>query len=363
MDMLTTPTLHITPEMLRLIAEIDEFKGAWKALGALPQERLAALRRVAAIESIGSSIRMESCMEGSAAGGMLLDGAVERLLAHFDNSFASREEQDVLGYAETLEQVCGAFANRPPTEDHIRQLHRDLLRYSPKAQWHRGNYKISVNTVGNQRGALRASSLETASPLAAPRRMRELAEWVHAALDGESRVVSDGEKVHPLLVISIFTAMFLLIHPFQEGNGRLSHILTTLLLLRSGYAYAPYSSLENTMENSGDDYFLVLRQTRGLRTAVPDWQPWLLCFLRALHRQMKRLEQKVEREHRILAALPELSLYIMEQVRDHGRATLKDMTILTGASRNTLKEHFRKLTASGRIVMRGKGRGAWYSLR
>ena len=353
MDMLTTPMLHITPEILRLIAEIDEFKGAWKALGVLPQERLAALRRVAAIESIGSSIRMEGRMVGRAEGDMLSDGAVERLLAHFDSSFASREEQDVLGYAEALEQVCVAFANRPPTEDHIRQLHRDLLRHSPKAQWHRGNYKISANTVGHLGD----------TPLVAPRRMRELAEWVHVTLDGESRVAPDGEKLHPLLAISIFTAMFLLIHPFQEGNGRLSHILTTLLLLRSGYAYAPYSSLENVMENSGDDYFLVLRQTRGIRTAAPDWQPWLLCFLRALHRQMKRLEQKVEREHRILAALPELSLDIMEQVRGHGRATLKDMTILTGASRNTLKEHFRKLTASGRIVLRGKGRGAWYGLR
>ena len=351
MDMLAITTLNITPETLRLIADIDEFKGAWKALGTLPPERLAALHRVAAIESIGSSLRMERHLEGRMAGDTLSDGAVERFLAHFDRSFVTRDEQDALGYAETLEQVCRSFAHSPLTESHIRQLHRDMLRYCHKDQWHRGNYKTSASAVGSH-----AVAFETATPLAAPRRMRELVEWTHAALESGS--------VHPLLNIGIFTALFLLIHPFQEGNGRLSCILATLLLLRCGYVYVPYSSLENVMENSGDDYFHVLRQTQDtMHMGVPDWQPWLLCFLRALHRQMRKLEKKVEREHRVLATLPELSLYIVEHVCGHGRVTLKDMTILTGVSRNTLKEHFRKLAASGQIVMRGKGRGVWYSLR
>ncbi len=156
---------------------------------------------------------------------------------------------------------------------------------------------------------------------------------------------------------------FLAIHPFHDGNGRLSRILTTLLLLRSGYAYAPYSSLESVVENSKEGYYLALRQTQAtIRTDAPNWQPWLLFFLRALHQQMKRLEKKVEREHLVLAALPELSLRILEHAREHGRVTLKEMVILTGASRNTLKDHFRKLVEIRHLTMQGQGRGVWYSI-
>ena len=185
--------------------------------------------------------------------------------------------------------------------------------------------------------------------------MRELVEWTNAALETRS--------LHPLLVIGIFTVAFLAIHPFQDGNGRLSRILTTLLLLRCGYAYTPYSSLESVIENSKEGYYLALRQTQvTIRTDAPNWQPWLLFFLRALHQQMKRLEKKVEAEHIVLAALPELSLRILEHAREHGRVTLKEMTILTGASRNTLKEHFRRLVENRQLTMYGKGRGVWYRI-
>ena len=117
------------------------------------------------------------------------------------------------------------------------------------------------------------------------------------------------------------------------------------------------------IENSKEGYYLALRQTQTtIRTDAPNWQPWLLFFLRALHQQMKRLEKKVEQEHIVLAALPELSLQILEYARDHGRVTVKDMVILTGASRNTLKEHFRKLVENRQLAMQGKGRGVWYRL-
>lgn len=350
MGMITTDTLHITPELLSLIAEIDEFKGAWKALGTLAPERLFALRRVATIESIGSSTRIE--------GSKLSDSDVEKLLSHLAiRSFSSRDEQEVAGYAETMEQIFQSWEYIPLTENHIRQLHRDLLQHSDKDERHRGNYKTASNSVaafdgqGQQIGIV----FETATPFDTPRLMRELVEWTNAALE--------TKKLHPLLVVGIFAVTFLAIHPFQDGNGRLSRILTTLLLLRCGYAYTPYSSLESVIENSKEGYYLALRQTQTtIRSDAPDWQPWLLFFLRALHQQMKRLEKKVAREHMVLAALPELSLQILEYAREHGRVTIKDMIVLTGGSRNTLKEHFRRLVGSGQLVMQGKGRGAWYQL-
>ena len=351
MGMINTDTLNITPELLSLIAGIDEFKGAWKALGTLAPERLSALRRVATIESIGSSTRIE--------GSRLSDSEVEKLLSNLAiHSFSSRDEQEVAGYAETMEQTFQSWEYIPLTENHVRQLHRDLLRHSDKDERHRGNYKTSPNNVAafDEHGQQIGIVFETATPFDTPRMMRELLEWANAALETRS--------LHPLLVVGIFTVAFLAIHPFQDGNGRLSRILTTLLLLRCGYAYTPYSSLESVIENSKEGYYLALRQTQTtICTDAPDWQPWLLFFLRALHQQMKRLEKKVEQEHIVLAALPELSLQILEYARDHGRVTVKDMVILTGASRNTLKEHFRKLVENRQLTMQGKGRGVWYRLR
>ena len=346
--MIKTNTLSITPELLGLIAEIDEFKGAWKALGTLAPERLSALRRVATIESIGSSTRIE--------GSKLSDSEVEKLLSNLAiRSFSSRDEQEVAGYAETMEQIFQSWEYIPLTENHIRHLHRDLLQHSDKDERHRGNYKTSSNSVAafNEQGQQIGIVFETATPFDTPRLMRELIEWTNAALETKS--------LHSLLAIGIFTVTFLAIHPFQDGNGRLSRILTTLLLLRCGYAYTPYSSLESIIENSKEGYYLALRQTQTtIRTDTPNWQPWLAFFLRALHQQMKRLEKKVEREHRVLAVLPELSLQILEYAREHGRVTMKDMVILTGANRNTLKEHFRKLLENRQLVIQGKGRGAWY---
>jgi Fic family protein len=141
-------------------------------------------------------------------------------------------------------------------------------------------------------------------------------------------------------------------------------VLTTLLLLQAGYAYVPYSSLESVVEQSKDAYYLALRQTQGaIRTESPNWQPWLTFFLHALAEQVRRLEKKVEREKIVLAAMPELQLQIVEFAREHGRVTIGEVIRLTGASRNTLKQHFRALVERGMLTQLGRGRGVWYDLR
>jgi Fic family protein len=158
--------------------------------------------------------------------------------------------------------------------------------------------------------------------------------------------------------------VFLEIHPFQDGNGRLSRALTTLLLMQAGYAYVPYSSLESVIEQNKEAYYLALRQTQGtIRTDAPNWQPWLVFFLHSLAEQVRRLEKKVEREKHVLAPLPELSLQIVEFAREHGRITIGEAIKLTGASRNTLKQHFRALVERGHLNLQGSGRGVWYELR
>jgi len=343
-------TIQITPELLALLSEIDEFKGAWRALGTLAPERLSALRRVATIESIGSSTRIE--------GSKLSNREVEQLLARLEiKSFASRDEQEVAGYAEVMETVFHAWTDIPITENHLRQLHRDLLRYSEKDERHRGDYKTVSNNVGayDESGRMIGIVFETASPFDTPMRMAELVAWLNEA--------RELKRLHPLLIVAVFTVVFLEVHPFQDGNGRLSRVLTTLLLLQAGYAYVPYSSLESVIEHNKEGYYLALRQTQGtIRTDAPNWQPWLSFFLRALQQQVRRLAVKVEREKIALAALPELAVVILDYARDHGRVTMGTMIQATGASRNTLKEHFRHLVKKRLLVQHGGGRSTWYGL-
>jgi Fic family protein len=349
--MLHSDTLQITPEILSLVARIDEFKGAWRALGTLAPDRLSALRRVATIESIGSSTRIE--------GSKLSDREVERLLSNLAiQSFDTRDEQEVAGYAELMDLVFTSWQDIPFNENHIKQLHQILLRHSEKDARHRGQYKTNSNSVAgfDETGAQIGIIFETATPFDTPRLMAELVAWLN----------DEREKgqLHPLLIIAIFVVVFLEIHPFQDGNGRLSRVLTTLLLIQAGYAYVPCSSLESVIELNKEAYYLALRQTQGtIRTDAPNWQPWLVFFLRSLAEQVRRLEKKVEREKIVLAALPELSLQIVEFAREHGRITIGDAIKLTGVSRNTLKQHFRNLVERAHLNQQGRGRGVWYELK
>ncbi len=349
--MLRSDTIQITPEILSLIARIDEFKGAWRALGTLAPDRLSALRRVATIESIGSSTRIE--------GSKLSDREVEQLLSNLEiKSFATRDEQEVAGYAELMDLAFTSWQDIPFTENYIKQLHQILLRYSEKDTWHRGNYKTHSNSVAafDENDVQIGIVFQTATPFDTPRLMTELVAWVQEQLA--------AGRLHPLLIVALCVVVFLEIHPFQDGNGRLSRVLTTLLLMRAGYAYVPYSSLESVIEQNKEAYYLALRQTQGtIRTEAPDWQPWLAFFLRSLAEQVRRLEKKVEREKLVLASLPGLSLRIVEFAREHGRVTIGEAVKLTGASRNTLKQHFRALVERGYLNQHGSGRGVWYELR
>ncbi len=343
-------SLKITPEMLSLIAEIDEFKGAWRALGQLAPEQLSSLKKVATIESIGSSTRIE--------GSKLTDKEVEALLSNLEiQKFTTRDEQEVAGYSSVMNLVFQSYPEIPLSENYIQQLHSLLLQHSEKDYWHRGSYKKSPNHVEafDVTGKSIGIVFETASPFETPIRMRDLTAWATEAYA--------EKKLHPLLVTALVIVELLAIHPFQDGNGRLSRVLTTYLLLKEGYQYVPYSSLEAVIEQNKEGYYLALRQTQGtLKDENPDWQPWVLFFLRALQRQKKRLEVKVEQENLLLMQLPELSLQILQLVKSRGKVTISDIVSITGANRNTVKKHLEALVNTKRLQKNGVGKGTWYTL-
>jgi Fic family protein len=345
------PRIPVTQEHIKLIAEIDEFKGKWEALKNMSSERLSQLRKVATIESIGSSTRIE--------GAKLTDMQVETLLSNITvRSFKTRDEQEVAGYAEAMDMVFQAFEELTITENHIRQLHQILLRHSDKDERHRGDYKklpnhvVAIDEHGKEIGVVFA----TTTPFDTPREMEELVSWTNKA--------NAENSMHPLLVIAVFTVVFLAIHPFQDGNGRLSRILTTLLLLRAGYGYVPYASLESVVEDNKDLYYKALRRTqKTFKNSRPDWEPWIGFFLRCLKKQKTNLAVKVEKEKEFDdRALPALSARILDLLKQHERQTIAQLVEHTGANQNTLKVRLRELVSSGLIQRHGKARATWYSL-
>jgi Fic family protein len=347
--------INITQELLLLIADIDEFKGKWRALTSLAPDRLAALRKIATIESVGSSTRIE--------GARLSDRQVQDLLANCianigQQSFTSRDEQEVAGYAEVMDSIFASWESIPVSENYIKQFHKILLKHSPKDEHHRGDYKKFSNSVqafdtdGNSLGII----FETTSPFDTPAQMTELVQLT------ADRLISP--TLHPLLTIAIFVVTFLAIHPFQDGNGRLSRSLTMLLLLKAGYSYVPYSSIESIIEESKEGYYLALRQTQGtLKPGQnPNWQPWVLYFLRVLQRQKNRLQTKLDNERIMASTLPMLSVRILELAKDQGRVTTQGIEQATGESRSTIKVRLKQLTESRLLIRYGSGRSTWYGL-
>ena len=343
------PKRRISAEMLKLIASLDEFKGQWHVFKRLSRDQLLQLKKIATIESIGSSTRIE--------GSRLSDQQVASLLSGLKiQEFKDRDEQEVAGYASAMDTVFESFEHIPATENHIRQLHRTLLQHSKKDERHRGSPKTLENHVaafdasGKQLGIV----FETATPFETPACMARLVEWTAEA--------ERDQVLHPLLIIAVFVVWFLAIHPFQDGNGRLSRVLTTLLLLRHGYGYVPYSSLESVVEENTEFYYKALRRTQStLRSDFVDWESWLLFFLRCLVRQKESLTARIEVEGQRLESTSPLADAVLRMLDDANRITLADAVKATGANRNTLKVRINELVNLGFLIRNGRGRGVFYT--
>ena len=337
--------IHITPEMLSIISNIDEFKGAWNALSRKP-EKLTALKKVATIESIASSNRIE--------GNTLTDAQVETIFSNIKKySFTTRDEQEVAGYADLIENIFDNYEVIPFTENYIKQMHQILLSYSNKDERHRGEYKSISNSVaaydtnGNQIGVI----FETASPFETPDKMRKLIQ--------QTRELIEDNALHPLIVIALFVVHFLAIHPFQDGNGRLSRALTTLLLLKCGYTYVPYSSMETIIEENKNTYYKALRNTqKTFKDNQFNYDGWLRFFLLTVQKQKIRLEKKIniaEKNSLNLTASKVLSLF-----EQKNQWTTFEISKELNINLNTIKKTLQELVKLDYLVKNGKTKGSWY---
>lgn len=335
-------------ELVRLIGELDHFRGTWRKMQEIRAERLVQLRQITTIESTASSTRIE--------GVELTDAEVARVLEGIaSDSFRARDEEEVKGYAELLTLIYESHADITLTENHVKQLHRILLGHSGKDERHRGDYKKLPNDVVKKRGdVVEEIVFRTATPFDTPRMMTQLVEVTNGALEDRS--------LHPLVVVGRFIVDFLAIHPFQDGNGRLARALTTLLLLRTGYDYASYASLERVIEDNKAQYYVALRESQlAMRDNPADFGPWLFFFLRALKAQQASLASKLQLEKEMLelsAIQQKIADLIAARVRMTGPEIARELALTDRAARY----HIDVLRSRGIVAAQGKKRGAFYTL-
>lgn len=342
----------ITPEMLNKISELDVFKANWdsSAIKVRP-DVLRAMRMVATIESVGSSNRIE--------GNKMTDAEIETLFKNVNKtSFKSRDEEEVAGYADLVDRILNDYSVIPLNENYIKQLHKILLSHSSKDIDHRGEYKTSSNRVAafDANGHEIGSIFETATPFDTPRLMGELLDWTNLNLK--------ERYLHPVVVIGVFIVHFLSIHPFKDGNGRMSRALTTMLMLQSGYSYMPYASMESIIEASKGMYYRALHDTqKTIWSDNIDYGPWLDFFITSLQKQKRHLESKLERASGADTALSRNALNILGAFQGRAEWSSGELAQHLGMNIDTVKKILRNLTDNGHLVKHGNGRTTFYTVK
>jgi Fic family protein len=329
------------------IAKIDELKGRWIAGAQLSPQVLGRLKRSVLITSTGASTRIE--------GSKLSDEDVEKLMRGIDiQKFTDRDKQEVKGYFELLENVFDSWKSLQFGESSMKHFHKELLKYAKKDEDHRGDYKKRENQVQmiNAAGESVGVLFDTTPAYLTPKQTQELVEWAREALA--------GKKYHPLLIVGSFLVEFLQIHPFQDGNGRLSRVLTNLLLLKEGYLYMPYVSHEKLIEDNKPEYYLALCQSqKTLKSDHEDIAPWLDFFLTIFLKQSEMAIDLLSKEN-IERLLTEKQLAVWSYLDKADSATPREISEKTKVAYPTVRQAIDKLMRLKKIERIGQGRSTSY---
>jgi len=329
------------------IAQIDELKGQWVAGARLSPQLLGRLKRSVLVTSTGASTRIE--------GAKLSDEDIEKLMRGISiQKFSDRDRQEVKGYYELLQNIFNSWKTLKFSESTIKHFHKEMLKYVEKDNRHRGEYKKQENKVRmiDEAGKSIGILFDTTPAYLTPKEMLELVEWTQDALK--------NKKHHPLLVIANFLVEFLQIHPFQDGNGRLSRILTNLMLLQAGYLYMPYVSHEKLIEDNKPDYYMALRKSqKTFGTKKEAILPWLDFFLTVFLKQSKMAVELLSQED-IEKILSQKQIAVWQYLNQVKEATAGDIAEKTGVARPTVNQTLDKLLRLKRIERLGLGRSTRY---
>jgi Fic family protein len=342
-------TIHQT--ILNLVSKIDQFKGKWDITVQKDNNYLKELKKIATVESIGSSTRIE--------GVQMTDEEIAGLLKNISiTQLKTRDEQEVAGYYEALQVIMDNYADIPLTENQVKNLHNILLRFSSKDEHHRGNYKKLTNkVVANYPDGEQRVIFQTTEPHLTESEMHLLLSWTNEQFDKVT--------LHPLLNIATFVYEFLSIHPFQDGNGRLARLLTTLLLLKKGYLFVQYISFEQLIEERKKEYYEALMQGQKNRNTDDEIiSHWILFFLNCLHTLTERLEMKYSRYQSKGGYLNERQKNILEFIKTKEPVKLNDInTAFDSVSVNTIKKDLLYLKTENYIEAVGVKKGTVYVIK
>ncbi|MFK7946638.1 MAG: Fic family protein [Saprospiraceae bacterium] len=335
-------------QILKQIAFIDSFKGKWTGLEIKESIYLKELKQIATIESIGSSTRIE--------GSTMTDDEVKNLIDSVKiTSFKTRDEQEVFGYYEVLNLILDSYDAIEIKENHIHHLHKSLLVASKKDESHRGGYKqLSNKVVANYPGGHQKVIFNTTPPFLVQQEMNSLFNWTNQCFE--------KDEIHPLIIIATFVYEFLSIHPYQDGNGRLSRLLTTLLLLRNGYDFIQYASMEIEIEKRKKDYYKALmngQQNRGTTAEIIN--DWLLFFLETLSTTIHKLEERYDKIKHKKSYLSQRQKAVQQFINDNEPVKISDITTaLSDYTVYTIKKDVKYLLDEKLVKKLGKGRSTVY---
>jgi Fic family protein len=338
---------NIPAEIWSKIAKIDELKGRWIGGVNLSPQILGRLKRSVLVTSAGASTRIE--------GSKLSDEQVERLIRGIKiGKWKNRDEQEVRGYYELLKNIFDSWKALSFSESAIKHFHNEMLKHVSKDERHKGDYKKMENDVKmyDEKGKVIGVVFETVPAYMASKKMQELVYLTKTTLE--------EKKMHPLLIVGNFIVEFLNIHPFQDGNGRLSRILTNLLLLKEGYSYMPYISHEKFIEDNKNDYYIALRRSqKTFGKEDENITDWLDFFLTMLLKQSEMAIKLIDSEQvEKLLSLKQLAVwnYLLGTIE----AAPSEIAKKTKVARPTVNQALTKLLKLKKIEKISSGRGTRY---
>jgi len=339
---------NIPNNVWSIITQIDQLKGQWIAGAKLSPQVLGRLKRSVLITSTGASTRIE--------GAKLSDEDVEKMMRGISiQKFADRDKQEVKGYYELLENIFNSWGNIRFNENTIKHFHGELLKYVEKDKEHKGDYKKQENKVHmvNKAGESVGILFDTTLAYLTPKEMQELIEWTNESLE--------EKKYHPLLIIANFLVEFLKIHPFQDGNGRISRVLTNLLLLREGYEYVPYISHEKLVEDNKPDYYITLRKSqKSIDSKKENITPWLEFFFGIFLKQPQMAIDLLSKEN-VEKLLTSKQMAVWQYLQGiNESATPMEIAKKTKIAQPTVRQTLDKLMRLKKIERVGQGRSTSY---
>lgn len=338
---------NIPQNLWTIINQIDELKGRWIGGAEINPQALGRLKRSVLVTSTGASTRIE--------GAKLSDEDIEKMMRGLSiQKFTNRDKQEAQGYYELLNNVFNSYNKIPFSESSIQHLHKELLKYVEKDKLHRGEYKKTENRVEmvNETGQSIDVLFDTTPAWLTPKEMLELVEWTKEAII--------LKEIHPVIIIGNFLVDFLNIHPFQDGNGRLSRVLTNLLMLQAGYAYIPYISHEKLIEDNKAEYYLTLRKSqKTLKTDNPNIVPWLEFFFKIILTQARQAIELLSKEN-IEKLLSPKQLLVWQYLLQVPEATPGEISKKTKVARPTVSQALDTLLRLKKVERIGQGRTTRY---